>query len=113
MGVSRGTTPTVILQFDEESVDLTTAKNVYVTFKSNLKTITKSGDDLDVEPHSISVHLTQADTLSFQLSSSTIYDYNNEGVEVQANWTYEGGYRACSTIALLDVGRNLLMSEVE
>lgn len=104
MGVSKGTTPTVILKFyNQPDLDLTQAKNVYVTFKSNIATITKSGDDLDITPNSISVYLKQADTLAFQLNE----------VEVQANWTYDGGFRACSTIENLHVDRNLLMKEVE
>lgn len=102
-GVLRGTTPTVILRFAEPNLDLTEAKNVYVTFSSNLKSVTKSGEDLVVEPNAISVYLSQKDTLGFQLDE----------VEVQANWTYDGKKRSGSSIAKISVDRNLLMKEVE
>ncbi len=101
--VSKGTTPTVLLNFREGTVDFGLVNNVYVTFKSNLKTITKTGDDLDVQPHSILVTLNQADTLAFQVDE----------VEVQANWTYGNKRRGCSHIKKVDVLRNLLMREVE
>lgn len=103
MAVPRGTTPTVICEFSEGTVDLTEAKNVYVTFSTNLRTITKQGDSLDITPTSVSVYLTQADTLGFQLDE----------VEVEVNWTYPGGRRAKSTIEKLEVDRTLLMKEVE
>lgn len=103
MAVSKGTTPTVICVFNEPDLDLTLANNVYVTFTSNLRTVTKSGEDLTVEPNRIIVSLSQADTLSFQI----------DDVEIQANWTYDGRRRACSTIEKIDVTRNLLMREVD
>lgn len=103
MGVLRGTTPTVILRFEEPNLDLTEANNVYVTFSSNLKSVTKSGEDLVVEPNAISVYLSQKDTLGFQLDE----------VEVQANWTYDDKKRSGSNIAKISVDRNLLMKEVE
>lgn len=103
VSVLRGTTPTVILTFDQPDLDLTDANNVYVTFSSNLKSITKSGDSLDVEPNRISVYLTQKDTLGFQLDE----------VEVQVNWTYDDHLRSGSSIETIAVDRNLLMREVE
>ena len=103
MGVLRGATPTIILQFDEPNLDLTEMNNVYVTFSSNLKSVTKSGEDLVVEPNRILVFLSQKDTLGFQLND----------VEVQANWTYSDRQRAGSSIEHIAVDRNLLMREVE
>lgn len=103
MSIYKGTTPTVMLTFEDHGLDLTEAKNVYVTFTSNLKTVTKSGEDLIVLPNEIDVYLSQKDTLSFQLDE----------VEVQANWTYDGKLRHCSTIETIDTERNLLMREVE
>lgn len=103
MSVPKGTTPTVICVFNKPDLDLTLANNVYVTFTSNLRTVTKSGEDLTVEPNRIIVRLSQADTLSFQI----------DDVEIQANWTYDGRQRACSTIEKIDVTRNLLMREVD
>lgn len=101
--VSKGTTPTIILQLNQENLDLTQANNVYVTFKSNLKTVTKCGDSLTVEPNQVSVYLSQKDTLGFNL----------EDVAVQVNWTYDEGRRACSTIAFIKIYPNLLAREVE
>lgn len=101
--VSKGTTPTFIFNFNENDVDFTLVNNVYVTFKSNLKTITKSGSDLTIYPHSIAVILEQAETLSFQVDE----------VEVQVNWTYENRRRGCSYIKDVGVLRNLLMKEVD
>lgn len=103
MSIYRGTTPTVFLIFPQEDVDFTLVHNVYVTFSSNLKSVTKSGEDLDVAANTISVWLTQRDTLGFQLDE----------VEVQANWTYDSGRRGCSTIEKIEIDRNLLMREVE
>lgn len=101
--ILRGTTPTVVLLFNDPNVDLTLAKNVYVTFTSNLKSVTKSGADLVVEPNKVSVYLSQKDTLGFQLDS----------VDVQVNWTYGEGQRSGSTIETIAIKRNLLMKEVE
>ena len=101
--VLRGATPTVICTFDQPGLDLTEANNVYVTFSSNLKSVTKSGDDLLVEPNSVAVYLSQRDTLGFQLDE----------VEVQVNWTYDDKKRSGSSIEVIAVDRNLLMKEVE
>lgn len=77
MSVPRGTTPTFYLTFSEEELDLTTASNVYVTFKQNEKRITKSGADLVIAEKQIDVYLSQKDTLGFKAGE----------IEVQANWT--------------------------
>ena len=103
MGVLRGTTPTVICTFDQPGLDLTEANNVYVTFSSNLKSVTKCGEDLVIEPNRVSVYLSQKDTLGFQLDE----------VEVQVNWTYDDMKRSGSSIEIIAVDRNLLMREVE
>ena len=101
--VLRGATPTVTCVFDDPTLDLTDANNVYVTFSSNLKSVTKRGEDLIVEPNRVSVFLSQKDTLGFQLDS----------VEVQVNWTYDDKKRSGSSIETIAVDRNLLMREVE
>lgn len=64
----RGSTPTLVLTVDE--VDLTQMKNLSVTFSQIGKTLKKyKGDEaLVIEPHSISVTLTQEETLSFKSS---------------------------------------------
>ena len=63
MSVPRGTTPTYTCTFSDESVDLTTATNVYVTLEQGRNNITKSGDDLVVSAKRIEVYLSQRDTL--------------------------------------------------
>ena len=103
MAISKGTTPTVICQFNDPDLDLTMANNVYVTFRSNLKVFTKTGDDLIVEPNRVSVFLSQADTLALQV----------EETKIQVDWTYDHGKRGNSTIEKLDVSDNLLKREVE
>ena len=45
MGVPRYTTPTFTLTFTEESLDLTQASGIYVTFKQATLLITKTGNE--------------------------------------------------------------------
>jgi hypothetical protein len=98
MAAPKGTTPTLTLTFPENTVDLTTASNVYVTFAWSTKTLTKTGSDLAVSPHSIDVYLTQAETLRFPVGA----------VKVQANWVFSDGSREASNISSYDFTANLL-----
>lgn len=97
----KGITPTFTLTLPED-IDLSTASNVYATFVSkDGVSMTKSGDDLSVDKNTISVLLTQAETLSFPRGE----------VSVQVNWTYQEEdvtKRACSTIATVTWTDNLL-----
>lgn len=103
MSVARATTPTFICTFDEDGLDLTTAHNVYVTFEQRTKSLTKSGDDIEVEPKQITIYLNQAETLEF-----------SEGkIEVQANWTMANGRRACSEVVFVVLSKQLLRRVVE
>lgn len=103
MSVVRGTTPTFLLQFPQ-SVDLTNADNVYVTF-DNAKgyTLTKSGADIEVEPQTVSVFLTQDET--FRLGVGNI--------QIQVNWTFGNGLRAATEIATYEMSKQLLMEVVK
>lgn len=94
----RGTTPTFELKITDVTVDLTQATNVYATFAQWGKTITKTGNDIDVTAQQVDVYFSQADSLSF--SSGTI--------EVQLNWTYTDGSRAATNIIKVVIGDNLL-----
>lgn len=94
----RGTTPTFELKITDVTVDLTQATNVYATFAQWGKTITKTGNDIDVTAQQVDVYFSQADSLSF--SSGTI--------EVQINWTYTDGSRAATNIIKVVIGDNLL-----
>lgn len=101
MSTTKGTTPTFHLLFNSDTLDLTTATNVYVTLTGQT-TITKSGEDLAVEEKSIDVHITQEESLAL-----------GEGViEIQANWTY-GSERAASTIVRHRMTRQLLGEVIE
>ena len=96
--MTRGTTPTFILTLPD-SVDLEEAANVYATFRRGTAEITKTGDDLDIAENTVSVYMTQEETLSFRAGTK---------VEIQLNWTFDEGSRACSEIVTVNVGDNLL-----
>ena len=83
--VVRATTPTFIFT-TEDDVDLTLASEIHVTFDSFGVILDKTGDDLDVEAQQISVYLSQADTLSWQVGDC----------EVMINVKYEDGSRSSS-----------------
>lgn len=105
MSFGRYTTPTIILSFPSDKypdLDLTAANNVYVTFTSGINSITKTGEELRIDEKEVGAFLTQADTGRFR-----------EFVEVQANWTANGGMRYQSNIVRLPVDRNLLERVVE
>ena len=96
----KGTTPTFIFTLPD-TVDLSLASNVYVTFlKSNGGAIEKSGSDVIIDHNTASVFLTQKESLS--LTSK---------VKIQINWTYSEGdktKRACSVVKTIDVSDNLI-----
>lgn len=103
MGVARATTPTFIHTFTAENLDLTTANNVYVTYRQDSKVLTKTGDDIEVEPKQVTVYLTQEETLMFKVGR----------LECQVNWTYANGSRAASNVKGIDLDANLLDRVVE
>lgn len=96
MGVARGTTPTFVLTFTDEELDLTEAEHVYVTFKYAGQTLTKADEDLVISEKEIQVFLTQAETLP-------MFD-----VRIQANWTLAGSVRAASEVVQYRMGEQLL-----
>lgn len=99
----RGTTPTFRLYLNDEYVDLTQAVNVYVSFKQKDTLITKTGEDLDITENEVDVYLSQAETLKFIKGD----------VEIQLNWTYLDGRRACSNIITIEVDKNLIGDVLE
>lgn len=103
MSVAIATTPTYTLTFTEQSLDLTTAVNVYVTFAQGSKIITKTGDDLTVTARSITVSLTQSETLNFRAGD----------LEIQANWTGANGERSCSEVETTELSKQLLKRVLE
>ena len=96
----KGITPTFTLTLPE-SVDLSTATNVYVTFADRKGTALarKTGDELEIDENVVSIYLDQSETLKFP---GTIY--------IQINWTYNEGERvkrACSEIVSAQFSNNL------
>ena len=103
MGVPQYTTPTFTLTFSDIEIDFTQMHSVYVSIQSRGKTMHKTGDDLDVEEHSIGVRLTQEETGALPVGR----------IAVQANWTDAEGNRAASEIAYVDISGNLLRRVIE
>ena len=104
MSIAQYTTPTVTLQFSDETLDLRNAANVYLTIRTkNGEEITKTGTELAVGEKTISAHLSQAETARLKSGEC----------EIHANWTTAAGERAASEIETLNVSKNLLAREVE
>ena len=97
MGVPQYTTPTFVLTFTEQGLNLLQARNVYVTFQSGQNKFTKTGSDLTVSANTIGVHLSQRDTGRL-----------NKCVEIQANWTDVAGNRSASEVVTYKITRQLL-----
>ena len=97
----RGTTPTFVLNLETDTIDLTEANNVYISLETDsVEMLKQNGDEgVEIQPHQISVYLTQAETLQFAEKSK---------IEIQVNWTYANGSRGCTDIARVSVGRNLV-----
>lgn len=94
----RGTTPTFKLRLKDTSIDLTKADNIYVSFSQKSVRLMKSGEDLEVNGNEVDVYLTQEDSLKFV----------DGEVEIQINWTYDDGSRACTNIVTINVSKNLI-----
>lgn len=96
----KGITPTFTLTLPD-TVDLTYATNVYVTFadKNGDALLTKMTAELSIDVNEIEVYLTQEETLKFP-----------DSVSIQVNWTYNEGAvlkRACSEIVKTYFKHNL------
>lgn len=103
----RGTTPTYIF-IPPEGLDLTEAQNVYITFsgENGCEIFTKTGEDLEVTAESVSVYLTQQETLQFP----------NGRIKIQINWTYQDGAktkRAASEPMYITANPNLIEEVIE
>ena len=105
----RGTTPTFILSFGENSdVDLASAQNIYFTIEQKGTEITKTGDDIVLsEGNTVSVFLNQRE--SFQLSEGA--------ADIQLNWTYRDSNdalrRAATKAKTIQISKQLLGRVVE
>lgn len=98
MSVPQWTTPTLLLTFTEPSLDLTAATSVYVTFKTNTYSITKTGSALTITEKTISIYLSQNETGSFGRGT----------VDIQVNWKDANGNRFASDIVSINISQQLL-----
>lgn len=100
-----GTTPTLTLKIPEESeADLTQATNIYFTIRQGSIIYTKTGEDITVvDAHTITVDLTQEETLSFRFKVDAF---------IQLNWT-EDTKRYATKIRPISIDRNLLREVIE
>ena len=103
----RGTTPTYTFTLPE-TVDLTEADKVFVTFAKMSEEIiyTKENADLTIEAHSVAVYLTQEETLALP----------NGQLKVQLNWLDHQGTllkRACSNKLVIETNKNLIDEVLE
>lgn len=98
----KGITPTFTLTLSDETLDLSTATNVYVTFadREGKEILTKSGSNLNIDRNVVEVYLSQEETLAFPTK-----------VSLQVNWTYNDGgtvKRDCSDVVITYFKNNLL-----
>lgn len=96
--IGQATTPTFICTVPD-SIDLTAAQSVYFTLYQNGQKITKTDEDIALEAHSVSVYLSQRDT---------VWIRPGQPIELQINWTYEDGSRGMTKIVSVTVDRNLV-----
>lgn len=92
----RGTTPIHIFHTD---VDLTTAEVIYVTYTQGTTVVEKTKDDCEVEEDTVTVHLTQEETLQFKAGGYT--------ANVQIRARYADGTALASNIISIDISRIL------
>ncbi len=94
----QGTTPTLILTFDEE-IDFSDAKSVVVTFATDFgKKITeKSDDEISINANVISMSFNQEETLAFLPGP----------ILVQVNVLYSDDSRIASNIGVINWQKNL------
>lgn len=94
----QATTPTFILTLPSD-VDLSIANDVWFTMRQGCTCIQKHGEELEISPNNVvSVYLTQEETLKLTKGNA----------DLQLNWVYNGGERACSVIKRIPVTENLL-----
>lgn len=91
----QATTPTIIMELPD-TVDLTEAQTVVFTLTQGCTLIQKVIED--AEAQSVSVYLSQEETLGLR----------NGNAQIQLNWAYPDGSRACTNIVTIFVTPNLL-----
>lgn len=93
----RGTTPTITLSFPEGTSFANTTVYVSLSDDRRNEVMRVTDGDLSIEDNTISLYLTQEQTLALPPI-----------VLIQVNWTYGTGERACSNIVSFDTKRNLI-----
>lgn len=66
----QGTTPTIQITIND--IDLNEMQNIYVVFEQNGYILKKESSDLDIEGNTISVSLSQEETLNFKEGTCNI-----------------------------------------
>ena len=97
--MTRGTTPTFTFTLEDETIDLALAESVYVTFRQGRRTLRKTGGELTVSGYTVTVTLTQEESLAFLTGQEPVY--------VQLNWVYDDSSRACSETVRVRIKDNL------
>lgn len=103
MSIPSFTTPTFVLNFTDRNLDLTAAVSVYVTLSQGYKEVTKKNEELEVTEKSITVLLTQRECGLFEPGE----------IEIQANWITQDGMRVPSTIATVQIDKQLLKKVIQ
>ena len=98
----RGSTSATTLTVPD-SLDLTAAKAIYVTFAQGSKLLTKKSGDpgLEIEAHVCRVRMTQQETLDFSVGL----------VEIQLRWLMPDGTADATEVAKV-YNKGVLLSEV-
>ena len=107
--MTRGTTPTLTLSID--NADLSTLKNMYITFSQETRKLIKvyqAGSDnnqieIDVENSEVAVSLTQDETLNFKPGP----------VDIQVRYTNNADSAYATNIVRIDMGRILQEGVIE
>jgi len=102
------TTPEFTFVINDDGVDLTTAANVYVTFKQSVFMITKTGEDLTIE---------DSKTIKVSLSQEESTYFSTGPLLIQINWTFldenDKLQRVSTGIKQVQLTQNLLSKVVE
>lgn len=93
----QATTPTFTFTFPN-SIDPSTFQKIVFSLTQNDIEFEKTDESLKIEGQTISVLLTQEETLSLRVGEA----------ELQLNWLYADGTRACSDINKITITKNLL-----
>lgn len=93
----QGLTPTIIVRVPE-TIDLTEAANIYVSFMQSNRLLMKKTEGFVVEAHEVDIYLTQEETLLFKPGTASM----------QVNWTYSTGQRGATRWLGIHIDANQL-----